>query len=176
MQKVLAFRLASLLILATTTCLLGCPAAEVAQTETALEGALAALTQNRTMTEQFVREFKTKVGSDNPAYIRAMELYGDARETYNRYLDAVESDEPTRNDRSVRNCSPDDVAEASIAFMSEATRAMYPLVDQRSIPFKQGVTVPANLQSTFGKVPKKARRNLVDDFDHHVRWRKWSDL
>ena len=156
--------------------LLGCPAAEVAATETVLQTALSDLTQNRALTEQFVRDVKASVRQDDPAYVQAMESYGDARETYNRFLDAVEGSSANRDSRSLRNCSPRDVENATADFLADATRALKPLANTRKIAFQRAVIVPEDLQPALARLPKKARRQITDNFDDEVRWRRWTEL
>ena len=86
-RNLLALALA-LLMLPTIT---GCTPTEESETISGLQTALSDLTQNRSLTEQFVRDVKASVDPGDPAYVQAMESYQDARDSYNRYLDNVES-------------------------------------------------------------------------------------
>jgi hypothetical protein len=154
----------------------GCTPAEESDTISAMQGALSSLVQNRSLTEQFVRDVKSNTDPGDPAYVQAMESYQDARDVYNRYLDAVESGTKDRNSRSLRNASPLEVQNATADFLADATRALKPSVNTRRVAFQRAVVVPENLQSTLDKLPKKTREKLTDQFDDQVRWRSWSQL
>jgi hypothetical protein len=105
-----------------------------------------------------------------------MESYQDARDVYNRYLDAVESAPNAQASRSLRHATPLDVQNATADFLADATRALKPTLNTRHVAFQRAVVVPTNLQSTLGKLPKKTREKLTDQFDDQVRWRSWSQL
>jgi len=163
-------------LLSVTLATTGCTSTEEAETVTALQNALSELTQNRSLTEQFVRDVKSTTDPSDPSYIQAMESYQDARDVYNRYLDAVESGSHADKDRSLRHTSPRDVENATADFLSDATRALRPSANTRRIAFQRAVIVPDNLQATLAKLPKKAREQLIDQFDDQVRWRSWSQM
>jgi hypothetical protein len=105
-----------------------------------------------------------------------MDSYQDAREAYNQFLDAVESEAKTPPSRSVRRSGPVDVQNATADFLADATGLLRPNVNTRRIPFQRAVVIPDNLQSTLQKLPKKARERIIDNFDQQVRWRSWSQL
>lgn len=168
--------LLSIALLASTSLTVGCTATEEAETVTALQNALSELTQNRSLTEQFVRDVKSSVDPGDPSYTQAMESYQDARDVYNRYLDSVESGNHADNDRSLRHASRRDVENATADFLADATRALRPSATTRRVAFQRAVIVPDDIQTTLAKLPKKARERLVDQFDDQVRWRSWSQM
>ena len=168
--------LISTILLASTLATVGCTATEEADTVTALQNALSELTQNRSLTEQFVRDVKANTDPGDPAYLQAMESYQDARDVYNRYLDGVENGSHSGEDRSLRHASRHDVENATADFLSDATRALKPSVNTRRIAFTRAVEVPDDLQTTLAKLPKKARESLINQFDDQVRWRSWSQM
>jgi outer membrane murein-binding lipoprotein Lpp len=159
-----------------TVLLNGCTPTEETETVTALQTALTDLTQNRSLTEQFVRDVKSSADPSDPAYVQAMESYQDARDAYNRYLDAIESGRKVDGERSLRGASPLGVQNAAADFLADATRALRPSINTRRVAFQRAVVVPENLQGTLSKLPKKARSRVVDQFDEQVRWRSWSQL
>ncbi len=154
----------------------GCTATQEAEVVTQLQSALNNLVQNRALTEQFVRDIKSTVAASDPNYSQVMDSYQDAREAYNQFLDAVESEAKTPPSRSVRRSGPVDVQNATADFLADATGLLRPNVNTRRIPFQRAVVIPDNLQSTLQKLPKKARERIIDNFDQQVRWRSWSQL
>jgi hypothetical protein len=156
--------------------LLGCTSAEKADVVSALQTALSDLTQNRALTEQYVRDCKADISPNDPNYVPVMEAYQDARDIYNRYLDLVESGTKSDDQRSLRSSSSRDVENAAADFLAVATRSLRPGVDTRGIPFQRAVMLPEHLQETLAKLPKKARQKLTNNFDSQVRWRSWSQL
>lgn len=177
MDGVRWWRVATITLAMSSTLLVcGCTGTQEAETVTALQNALTNLVQNRSLTEQFVRDVKSSTDPSDPAYVEAMESYQDARDLYNRYLDAVESGTPVEKDRSLRHASPRDVENVTADFLSEATRALKPSVDTRRVAFQRAVMLPENLQTTLSKLPKKAREHLINQFDDQVRWRSWSQM
>jgi hypothetical protein len=169
-------RLFATALLTSLVALTGCTPAEETQAITYLQGALTDLSQNRALTEQFVRDIKSTANPDDPSYSQAMDSYEDARDTYNRYLDDVESGVPQDGARSLHHSSPRDVENATADFLQDATRALKPSLNTRKIAFQRAVVVPDNLQATLAKLPKKARRNITEQFDDQVRWRSWGQL
>ena len=156
--------------------LTGCTPTEETETVSALQTGLTDLTQNRSLTEQFVRDVKATTDPSDPTYVQVMESYQDARDVYNRYLDSVESGRKESSDRSLRTVSPRSVQNATADFLADATRALKPSINTRRVAFQRAVVVPENLQSTLATLPKKARGKLIDQFDDQVRWRSWSQL
>lgn len=151
----------------------GCTAAEESADVAALETALNSLMQNRSLTEQFVRDVKVSVDPSDPEYLRTMETYQDARDAYNRFLDSAESAPPSG---SVKSETPLDVRNATADFLAEATSALRPSVNTRRVPFQRAVVIPENLQKQFAKLPKHARESIIGDLDKQVRWKPWSQL
>lgn len=166
----------ALVLLSATSCLSGCDPAQEDETFSALQSALTSLTQNRGLTEQFVRDIKATVDPSDPAYLQAMESYQDARDIYNRYLDQVESGRKAAATRSLRDATPLKVENATADFLEDATRALKPAVNTRRIKFQRAVVIPETLQRDLAIVPKKERDRMVDRFDDQVRWRSWSDM
>lgn len=172
MKKVLLF--ASLLFtFAFTT---GCSPSQESEMATVLQGALTNFTQNRSLTEQFVRDVKSRLDPADPAYIQAMESYQEARETYNRYLDGLETGQRKVASRSLRSASPIAVENAAADFISDASRAMRPSEVRHRGDFQRAVVVPEQLQSIFSRLPRKTREEMIDQFDGQIRWRSWSQL
>jgi hypothetical protein len=156
--------------------LTGCNPTEESDTISDLQTALSDLTQNRSLTEQFVRDIKSSLDPGDPAYVQAMESYQDARDVYNRYLDSVESGRKQNDERSLRGASPRDVQNATADFLADATRALKPSVNTRKIAFQRAVVIPENLPSNFTSLPKKVRNRIIDNVDDQVRWRSWSQM
>ena len=156
--------------------LTGCTPNEENDTASVLQTALTDFTQNRSLTEQYVRDLKSRLDPSEPAYIQAMESYQDARDTYNRYLDSVETGQKHASSRSMRSASPLAVENSAADFVADATRAMRPNEVRHRGDFQRSVVVPEQLQSTLGKLPKSIRNRLVDKFDEQVRWRSWSQI
>jgi len=156
--------------------LIGCTPAEEEEAITDAQTALTDLSADRSLTEQFVRDLKANCDSESPACAQAMSSYEDARDTYNRYLDDVENGNVPQGERSLHHSSPRDVENAATDFLSDATRALKPSVNTRQVAFQRAVIIPNNLQYSLSKLPKKARRNIVEQFDDQVRWRSWEQL
>jgi hypothetical protein len=154
----------------------GCTTAQEAEVVTGLQNALSDLQQNRALTEQYVRDIKATVSPSDPDYEEVMDSYQDARESYDHYLDSVESDPKTPPSRSLRRSGPVDVQNATADFLADATSLLKPEIKTRRIPFQRAIVIPDNLQATLQKVPKKARNKIIDTFDDQVRWRAWSQL
>lgn len=164
----------SSLVLVGTT---GCTSQEETETVATLQTALSDLTQNRALTEQFVRDVKASVSPTDPNYQQAMDSYEDARDAYNRYLDTVESGQKSQTSRSLRSSEAlGNARSATAEFLADATAALKPSVNTRRVPFQRAVSIPDNLQHTLRKLPKHAREVLVDQFDSQVRWRSWGQL
>lgn len=161
----------------TSTLLTGCTPTQISDTQSVLQTALADFTQNRSLTEQYVRDVKARVDPSDPAYVQAMESYQDARDSFNRYLDVLESGKSGGQSRSLsRTLSSVSVEGAAEDFISDATRAMRPNDVRHRGEFRRSVVIPEDLQSAVAKVPKKIRNRMVDQFDDQVRWRSWGQL
>ena len=156
--------------------LLGCPAGEETEIVSTLQSALSALTQNRALTEQFVRDVKANIPPGDPTYVQTMEAYQDAREANNRYLDAAESGVVPSGERSLHSSSPREVVAATSDFLERATNSLRPSLNTRDIPYQRAIIVPDNLQTIIAKLPKKARITLTDNVDPQIRWRTWSQI
>ncbi len=154
----------------------GCTSAEETETVTTLQAALNNLVQNRSLTEQFVRDIKTNADPSDPGYVQAMDSYQEARDSYDHYLDSVENGGKPGATRSLRRSGPVDVQNATADFLADATSVLKPTLNTRRIPFQRAVVIPENLQATLNKLPKKAREKLIDEFDQQVRWRSWGQL
>ena len=171
------FRIVSLTFLAVISLpTTGCTDTEKTEVLTTLQTALSNLQQNRSLTEQFVRDIKANVDPSDPGYVQAMDSYQEAREAYNRYLDSIEDGGKPSQSRSLRHSSPVDVQNATADFLADATSVLKPNVNTRRIPFQRAVVIPDNLAPTFKGLPKKARETIVDNFDQQVRWRSWGQM
>lgn len=163
-------------LLLVATCTSGCTTKEESDTLGALQSALSSLVQNRTLAEQFVRDVKTSMDPTDPSYQQAMETYEEARDSYNRFLDTVESGTKTRNSH-LREAQIEVNAQDSTAqFFQDATRALRPSINARAIDFRRAVVIPDHLQKNLRKLPKGARQSLVEQFDGQVRWRAWGQM
>jgi hypothetical protein len=154
----------------------GCTPAEESEIITSLQGSLDSLTQNKTLTAQFVRDIKATVNPSDPGYAQVMDSYQNAREAYDHYLDTVETDSKAPLSRSLRQLGPIDVQNATADFLADATSVLKPAVNTRRIPFQRAVVIPDNLRVTLAKLPKKAREKVIDQFDRQVRWQPWGQL
>lgn len=156
--------------------LTGCTPAEESNAESILQSALTDFTQNRSLTEQYVRDVKARTDPSDPAYLQAMESYQDARDAYNRYLDVVENGQKATHSRSLRQASPTTVENAAADFIADATRAMKPTEVRSRGEFQRAVVVPDELQPVVAKLPRSIRNRLVDRYDSQIRWRSWNQL
>jgi hypothetical protein len=156
--------------------MLGCTPAEENEAITALQTGLTDLTQNRALTEQFVRDLKSQCDPNDPAYIQAMDSYDQAKDVYNRFLDDAETGVRQDGTRSLHHSSPRDVQNATANFLEDATRALKPSINTRKVAFQRAIVVPEGLEASLAKLPKKARRNITEQFDDQVRWRGWGDI
>lgn len=163
-------------LLTATFALCGCTPTQESETLTGLQTALTDFTQNRSLTEQFVRDIKSSTDPGDPAYLQAMESYQDARDVYNRYLDALESGKREGTSRSLRSATPLAVQNATADFLADATRALKPSLTTRRVAFQRAIVLPENLPTTLARMPKKARNELIDQFDDQIRWRSWGQL
>jgi len=163
------------LALALTT-LTGCTPDQASETLTALQNGLTALSENRSLAEQFVRDIKTNVDPKDPAYREAMESYEEARDSYNQFLDNVElaskSSHPSTNLFPVMEEAQNSTAD----FLEGATRILKPEANTRRVHFNRAVVLPDNLAEHLHQLPKHDREVLVDKFDKQVRWRSWRQL
>jgi len=155
---------------------IGCTPAEETAIITQLQTALNSLQQNRSLTEQFVRDIKATVNPADPGYVQAMESYQEARESYDHFLDGVETNGRSMTARSMRLSGPAEVRNATADFLADATSVLKPDINTRRIPFQRAIVIPDNLQSTLQKLPKKSRENLINQFDDQIRWRSWGQL
>jgi len=154
----------------------GCTPAEEQEALTQMQTALSNLEQNRSLTEQFVRDIKATVDPSDPGYLQAIQSYEDAREAYDHYLDAVETNGKALTSRSLRIYGPNEVRNATADFLADATAVLKPSVNTRRIPFQRAIVVPDDLQANLHKIPKKVRDKMIDGFDTQVRWRTWGQL
>jgi len=148
---------------------------------TNLEDALNTYVQNRSVTEQVVRDLKSKVEKNqlvllNPDFQRAIESYYEARDSYNHFLD--EEELATKN----RRLNPD-VAEASqnarskaTQFLEDATRALRPSINARGIDYESALAIPNGLPKDLWALPPKSRDRAIKEFDQRARWKSWSEL
>lgn len=174
-QKLPLFVLYASLSLALPA-LIGCPSAVTAEAQVLLQQGLSALTQNREIVEQSVSDVKSALSPSDPRYLDAMESYGEAKESYDRFLESVESGDKTPHTRSVRGRTATDVQDKTIAFLKDASRALAPNANTRKIPYERAVIVPDGLSAQVNRLPKRVREQLLDEFDRDVRWRRWGDL
>ena len=155
---------------------LGCTPAEETAIITQLQTALNSLQQNRALTEQFVRDIKATVSPADPGYVQAMESYQDARESYDHFLDGVETNGRSMTTRSMRLSGPTEVRNAAADFLADATSVLKPDVNTRRIPFQRAIVIPDDLQAALQKLPKHSREKLINQFDDQIRWRSWGQL
>ena len=177
MRRMISKRVACI-VLATMSFmgLCGCTDTEKNETIVALQDALNSLTQNRSLSEQFVRDLKTTVDPADPAYQQAMDSYEVARDAYNSFLDDVELTKKESRAFRVRQQTRTDVRNATADFLADATSALKPSVNTRRIPFQRAIVIPDDLQASLQRLPKHAREQLVTRFDRQVRWRSWGQL
>jgi|GEM_PF-4296612 len=168
-----SLRYSFLLILAIT--LAGCTPKEKEAAILDLTSALNDLVQNRSLTEQFVKDVKATSAPSDPRYMQAVESYQHARETYHSYIDMVEAGEPLHT-RSLRGTSPVEVQNATADFLADALSILKPEVNTRHLRFQRTIIIPDNLTTTIGKLNKKTREQILDRIDPQVRWRTWGEL
>jgi hypothetical protein len=145
-----------------------------------LQGGLNALDQNRSLSEEFVREVKDSGDPGSPSYLQAQASYDDARDRYNAYLDTIEAGKVPKQSKS-RSLDSRRALEASVTdsvatFLGDATSALKPSVNTRRVPFERGVTLPSEIPDLLTKLSRRDREQLVAQFDKQVRWRSWSQL
>jgi hypothetical protein len=109
----------------------GCTPAEEQEALTQMQTALSNLEQNRSLTEQFVRDIKATIDPSDPGYLQAIQSYQEAREAYDHYLDGVETNGKALTSRSLRIYGPDEVRNATADFLADATSVLKPNVDTR---------------------------------------------
>lgn len=156
--------------------LVGCTPAEKQEITSDLQTALADLTQNRALMEQFGRDVKSSVDPTDPTYSNLMQSYEEARDEYNHYLDQVELAASTHNSSDALIPSIQRAQEASTQFLSGATRTLAPNSNVRGLAFRKAVVFPESLTRDLNLVPKRMRRNLINTFDDQVRMRSWGKL
>jgi len=154
----------------------GCTSAEEGDTLSALQSALSTLVANRTLAEQFVRDVKTSVNPSEPEYQQAMESYEEARDSYNHFLDNVESGAGKAKSPKREMQLGLDAQNSTADFFQDATRALKPSINTRAIDFRRAVELPNNLEENLHKLPKRTRSSLVDQLDNQVRWRSWGQM
>ena len=164
------------IVLALCVFIAGCTPQEKVDTVAALQSALSTLVANRTLAEQFVRDVKSSVSPNDPTYQQAMESYEEARDSYNRFLDSVEygavKGQSPRNEMQLGM----DAQDSTAGFLQDATRALKPSMNTRSINFRRAVEIPDGLASDLHRLPRRARGALVQRFDDQVRWRSWGQM
>jgi hypothetical protein len=170
------FKGLAVMLLLPLPILTGCTPTQETDTATLLQSALSDFTQNRSLAEQCVRDVKSRLDPSDPGYQQVMESYQDARESYNQYLDAVESGQKHQSSRSLRQTSPSAVEGTASDFIADVSRALRPTEVRSRGEFARSVVVPDNLQSAVSKLPKSVRNRLVDKFDGQIRWRSWNQL
>lgn len=164
------------IVLALCVSIAGCTPQQKVDAVAALQSALSSLVANRTLAEQFVRDVKTSVSPDDPAYQQAMESYEEARDSYNHFLDSVEYG--AAKGQSVRSEMQlgMDAQDSAAGFLNDATRALKPSMNTRSINFRRAVKIPDHLASELHRLPRRERGALVRGFDDQVRWRSWGQM
>ena len=171
-------RLLALIICVGLIGLTGCTTVQEQEVAAALQAALANLTANRALVEQFGREVRTSVDPSDPLYSDLMQSYEDARDEYNNYLTEVELE-------GIRHHSASAAALASASqkaqdttsqFLARATRTLDPNSNIRGAGFHRAVTIPESLPRDLHNLPKRYRQNLISTFDSQVRLRSWGKL
>jgi hypothetical protein len=154
----------------------GCTPLEEEQTLTDVQAALSQLTQNRAMAEQFGRDIKTNVSPSTTTYADLMESYEEARDSYNHFLNAVESDGMGRASQDVVTPSMTDAQNATYDFIEAASKTLNPGGDVRGVSIRRAIKMPVNLPAQLQRIPKAERRRLVKQFGEQVQWRSWGQL
>ena len=134
------------------------------------------LLQNRSVTEQCVRDLKSKLTPSDPDYAQVMADYEKARSAYDRYLDDVESGQKPSRTRSLRGASARDVQNLTADFYSDVTAVLKPSPETRHLHYQRAVVIPEDLSKTMRKLSNRDRDKLVDDMDQQVRWAPWGEL
>lgn len=174
-KRMLAFPIPAL-ILAGMLGLTGCTPTQSANDVAALESALGTLIQNRSLTEQFVRDVKSSAAPGDPAYQEVMESYNDARDAYNHFLDTVETGTNHGTSQKAQLRAAVDAQEASAQFLREATRTLNPSFNTRGIDFQRAIQIPDTLPHQFCQLPRKARGTIIEKVDRQIRWRSWGQM
>ena len=160
--------------------LCGCTPEEKQTTLAVLQDGLNALSQNRSLSEEFVREVKDAGNPGSPTYLQAQASYDDARDRYNSYLDSIEGGGTSKHSKSrsldARRDLEASVSDSVATFLGDATSALKPTVNTRRIPFERAITLPSELPEILASLSPRNRQQLTAHFDKQVRWRAWSQL
>ena len=164
------------LIVAACISLSGCTAEQEDDTLLALQGALSSLTQNRAIIEQFGRDIQSQVDKQDQQYPELMEQYEESRDAYNQYLEATKQ-------RALGNAQDDDVDRAARAvrdtsshFIESASRTLSPNTNLRGMAIRNAVDLPPGLSEVLTKIPKKARKMVIEKYMQNLRVRSWGTL
>ena len=137
--------------------------------------ALTALTQNKALTEQFVRDIKTTFEPGDIQYRTVMGLYELSRDDDNNYISTIETSD--RSGRSV--VMPEEslaqVKERTTAFISAAARALDE-VGSRTIQFDKAIVIPPNMPSVVRKLSRETRSLVSDRISADLRLKTWSQI
>ena len=154
--------------------LAGCSATEVALTNAA-EQALTALSANKSLAEQFVKDVKQNVDPGDPEYQKIMGSYEVARDEYNDYISRVESAVKTGESDLPSAESLDGVNQKSVEFISAAAKGIDPAFANRGIKLEKAIVFPS-LGSSTKSLSRDARTLMADKVVRDLRWKPWSQL
>jgi hypothetical protein len=140
-----------------------------------ISSTLDKLLDNKSLSEQFVRDIKATIDSSDPLYQHLMTEYEDSRDAYNRVLDSVET-AALVNHPSASEDVEEEAVQRSADFFADATRSLRPEIDARRIAFDKVISLPRGLSSSLSKIPNRNRATLLTQMDKQVRWRSWSKL
>lgn len=164
---------AGIVVLLSFTIITACDSAEAIS---ALSSAAHELAANRSLAEQYVRDIKASVDTNDPAYGEMMESYQQARNTYNHFLDliklAAKQEKPSKESLKM---TAEEARSSAVEFVAGATRSLAPTLATRNVRFEKAIVIPQSLPECLYRIPKKYREEAINQLDE-VRWRAWGQL
>jgi hypothetical protein len=163
--------------LAFSMLLLGsCSPAEIADVQAAEQAALNALSANKSLAEQFVKDVKRNVDKDDPQYESIQATYERARDEYNQYLSRLQATIKSGRSDHTSADSIEHLNHANTEFVSSAARGLDPSANNnRRLDYEKAIVIPS-LPPSARKLSRDARGLLADKIITDARWQPWSQL
>ena len=168
--------LVSVMMVGTSLMMAGCTSTEESETLSALEAALASLSQNRTLIEQYGRDIQSRIDTSSDTYTTLMQQYEEARDAYNQYLESVEHEVVSKHHHADLSSSAHAAREASAEFMASATRALDSRAPLRRVAFREAISLPDGLVRDLRRIPKADRQGMIDIYANQLKIRSWGRL
>jgi len=135
-----------------------------------------ALSQNKALVEQFVKDVKLNFQPTDTKYKKLSRLYDDSRDMYNDYVSTLQATATAKTGRAVTVSGKTlaDVKERTTQFILEAARAL-DVDGTRQLSMNNAIVLPTNLDS-LSRLSRDARSIVSEKVGPGLRLKAWSQI